>query len=115
MVVVMVVIVVVLVLVVLLELGHARLDLGLGEQPVGEENVLQRGEPALVVTPTDIVRAVLALPCADLGDQLLPEALPRQGVALRQSHGNPERAALPWRLEDELPVGPRRRRRAFDI
>src|SRR5579859_3411273 len=95
-----VVVVVVLVLVVLLELGHARLDLGLVQQAVGEEDALQGGQPALVVAP------VLALPGADLVDQLLPEALPPEGVALRQCDRDSERTALPRLLEDELAVRP---------
>src|SRR4029079_2430875 len=109
MVVVMVVVVVVLVLVVLLDLGHARLDLGLVQQAVGEEDALQGGEPALVVAPP------LAVPGADLADQLLPEPLPFEVVALGQRDGNSERAALPRLLEDELAVGPRRRGRALDL
>src|ERR671934_185592 len=100
---------VVLVLVVLLELGHARRDLGLLQQAVGEQDVLQGGEPALVVAP------VLALPGADLGDQLLPKALPLESVSLRQRDGDSERTALPRLLEDELAVRARRRRRALDV
>src|ERR1051325_4322221 len=97
-----VVMVVVLVLVVLLEFGHARRDLSLAQQAVGEQDALQRGEPSLVVAPAP------ALPSADLGDQLLPEAVPLERVSLRQRDGDSERSTLPRLLEDELAVRARR-------
>src|SRR3954447_10138788 len=108
-------VVVVLVVVVLLELGHARLDLAAAQDALGRQEPLDRGEPALVVAPVAVRAAVLVLPLRDLGDQLLPEALPLEGVALREGDCNAERAALPGRLEDELAVRARRRRCALRI
>ncbi len=103
---------VVLVHVVLRELRHPGVDLALLEQPVGEQDLLQGREPALVVAPPRRVPLpVLVLPGRNLGYQLRAEALPLERVALRQRHRDAERAALPGRLEDELPVRPRRRRR----
>src|SRR5262249_40946902 len=103
------VIMVVVVMVVLLDLDHARLDFALVEQPVGEQNVLECGQPPFVVPPPP------SLPTADLRDELLPEALPLERVVVRERDGHAEGAALPGRVEDELAVRARRRRGALDV
>ena len=94
------VVVVVVVVVVFIDLGHPRLDLGLVEHAVGEQHVLEGGQPALVVAP------VASLPGADFRNQLLPEAFPRERLLVRQRNGDPEGATLPRLLEDqpELPA-----------
>ena len=93
------------------DLGGALAELGRRDDLLLDEHVLQRVEPALVVGAAVLADAVLGLVGGDLGDQARAEDLVVDRTGVVQRDRNPERTALPRRLEDELAVAARQRRR----
>ncbi len=94
-------------------LRDTRLDVLRVGEPSLPQHVLEGAEPVLVVR-VRLVRRVRCIPAPDPGDQMPAELLPLDGPRVVQGDDEPEGAALPGLLEDELPVAARQRRLAAE-